>query len=124
MKQSSARPRRVGEQIRRELATLLREENRNPELTRVSITEARVTRDFAYAKIFITFLGDKKDRPAITATLNAMAPSLRKQLSQCLRLRTVPKLEFIYDNSIEHGAELSALISEVVAEDRRKHRDD
>jgi ribosome-binding factor A len=48
------RTRRVGEQIKRELAQLIREETNSPMMTMVSITAVDVTRDLAYAKIYVT----------------------------------------------------------------------
>jgi ribosome-binding factor A len=49
---------------------------------------------------------------------------LRRELARRLRTRTVPKLEFRYDEVVEHGARLSALIDAAVADDAERHRDD
>lgn len=118
------RTRRVGEQLKRELAALIRAEGDDPRLALVSITAVDVTRDLAYAKILITWVGVAAERPRVLDALNRMAPEFRRRLGRSLRLRTVPQLTFIYDETVERGAALSALIDQVVARDRALHRDD
>lgn len=118
------RTRRVGEQIRRELAELIRDELRDPRLALISMTSVEVSRDLAYARIFVTLVGDPADRAERVAELNHAAPLLRRELGRRMRIRTVPKLEFRYDEVVERAARLSALIDAAVAADADKHRDD
>ncbi len=58
MMKVTARTRRIGEQIRRDLAELIRDELRDPRLTLISMTSVEVSRDLAYARIYVTLLGD------------------------------------------------------------------
>ena len=117
------RTRRIGEQIRRELAELLRTAIRNPRMTMVSMTTVEVSRDLAHAKVYITLLGDPADRVEVVAGLNLAAPMLRHELSRRMHIRTVPRLEFLYDEVVERGARLSSLIAAAVAADAARHRD-
>ena len=117
------RTRRVGEQIRRELAELIRDELRDPRLALISMTSVEVSRDLAYARIFVTLVGDPADRAERVAELNHAAPLLRRELGRRMRIRTVPKLEFRYDEVVERAARLSALIEAAVAADGGKHHD-
>ena len=84
----------------------------------------RVSRDLAYARIYVTLLGDPAERVDRVAELNRAAPLLRRELGRRLRLRTIPKLEFRYDETVEQGARLSALIDAAVAADADRHPDD
>lgn len=118
------RTRRVGEQLKRELAQLIRSEADDPRLALVSITAVEVTRDLAYAKIYVTLVGAAEARTAVLAGLNRLAPEFRRLLGRNLHIRMVPRLTFLYDEVVERGAELSALIDHAVAEDRARHRDD
>lgn len=113
---SQARLRRIEEQLRAELAAILSREVRDPRVTGVSLTAARVARDLEHAQVFFTRLQGPHE-PAAKA-LNHAAGFLRSQLAQRMDLRTVPKLTFVYDASIERGAHLSSLIDQAVAEDR------
>jgi len=90
----------------------------------VSITTVEVTRDLAYAKVYVTILGDPAEREEMMDALNQTAPLLRRELGRQMRIRTVPRLEFIYDEVVERGARLSALISQVVAADKRDREDE
>ena len=123
MTATSPRARRIGEQIRRDLAELIRDELRDPRLTLVSMTGVEVSRDLAYARIYVTWLGDPAERAERVAELNRAAPLLRRELGRRMHIRTVPKLEFRYDEVVEYGARLSALIDAAVATDARRHRD-
>jgi ribosome-binding factor A len=113
------REERVGAEIRRELAVLLRDEVRDPRLGRVTVQEVRVVRDLSHAKVFFTVL-DSSQAKATEAALNKAAAFLRRRLAESMNnLRTVPRLAFVYDKSIENGNRLSSLIDQAVAKDGR-----
>ena len=115
------RSRRIGEQIQRELADLIRLELKDPRVaSMVTITDVEVSQDQSRAKVYFTLLGDEVAKDSTAAGLKRAAGFLRSQLSQRLKLRTVPQLEFKYDASIERGAELSRLIDEAVSSGRKE----
>jgi len=107
---------RVGAQMQRELALLLRDA-KDPRLAEVTVQEVRVTRDLAHAKVYFTVL-DSTRAEAFTTILQRAAGFLRRELGRIMKVRTVPELHFVYDRSIEEGQRLSALIEEAVARDR------
>lgn len=104
---------RVGEQIRRELADLIGNGMRDPDVGMASFTEVRVARDFGHARVFVTVLGDRAQCEQSIVALNRGAGFLRRELGRRLSLRTVPKLCFEYDESVRHGAALESLIDTV-----------
>lgn len=114
------RTRRVGEQIQRELAALIRDAVKDPRVGMVTVSAVEVTRDLAHAKVFISVLGDAETRDASLAALNKAAGFLRHELGQRMLTRTVPQLRFVYDESIERGSRLSALIDQAVASDKHE----
>lgn len=119
MKKHSQRAQRVGDQIQRELAPLLRDEIKDPRVGSVTVTSVEVTADLSHAKVFFTHLaGSEKAADAVEA-LQHTAGFLRHELSQRLQLYSVPQLHFVYDDSIESGMRLSRLIDDAVASDRR-----
>lgn len=122
-KNASPRIRRIGEQIRRELADIIRAELYDPRLTLACITSVEVSRDLAYACVYVTVVCDPTERSGLVAELNRASVLLRRELGRRMHIRTVPKLEFRYDEVVEHGARLSALIESAVAADSRRHRD-
>ena len=112
------RSRRVGDQIRRELAELIRDEIRDPRVGSVTVSEVEVSRDFAHANVYVTGLGKAEaESRAMAEALNGAAGFLRRQLARRVRLRTVPALRFHYDPVFDQGARLNALIDQVAPDD-------
>ena len=119
MKKHSQRAQRVGEQIQRELAELLRDDVKDPRVGRVTITAVEVSGDLSHAKIFVTHLAGREHADDAVRALQHTAGFLRTELSHRMQLYSVPQLHFAYDDSIESGMRLSQLIDEAVAADRK-----
>ena len=66
-------------------------------------------------------LGGEHDPVKATAALTHSAGFIRARLGRELNLRVVPRLQFIYDESVARGSHLESLIDQVVAEDRANH---
>ena len=119
------RSRRIAEQIQRELADLIRVELKDPGIAAlVTVTDVEVSHDQSHAKVYFTLLGDQAKIEATAAGLKRAAGFLRRELSQRMKLRTVPQLDFKYDASIERGAKLSQLIDEAVGGSRKAPQDE
>jgi ribosome-binding factor A len=109
---------RVGDAIARYLANIIQQEVRDPRVGMVNINEVKVTRDMAYAKVYVTLVGDDEDASrASVSVLNKASGFLRTLLAKELSMRTVPKLQFYYDHTSVRGQELSSLIDRAVAAD-------
>ena len=115
MPRDFSRTLRVAEQIQRDLADLLRLEVKDPRIGMVTLTDVEVTNDYAHAKVFFTTLGTPAQIEAATEGLNRAAGFLRHELGHRIKLRSVPQLHFIYDESVERGARLSQLIDQAVS---------
>lgn len=107
---------RVAEQIRRELAELIRLELKDPRVRLVTLTDVEVTPDYAHAKVFFTSLSDRTLQTEIAAGLRRASSFLRRELGRRIKIHHVPELHFVYDASVERGSELSRLIDEAVAD--------
>ena len=115
-----SRTQRIGDQIQRELASLVQLEMKDPRLGMVTINAVEVSRDLAYAEIFITLLGedDEAARKKTVEILSHASGFLRSRLAKQMQLRMVPNLRFRYDESVARGQRLSALIEKAVQKDR------
>ena len=139
MTELSPRLQRVADQIQRELAMLIQLEVNDPRIGMISVTGIEISRDMAHAKIFVTVMNsaagkgaeqdgsdtpgelDKLEIEENIKALNKAAGFLRSLLAKRLRLRTTPKLQFHYDNSVSRGKKLSSLIDDALAADRDSH---
>jgi len=108
-----SRPDRVADQIRSELGELLAREVHDPGLGFVTITRVQVSRDLQQARVFYTALGDEQSRRQSDRTLHRALPFLRRQIGARLRLRRVPELHFLYDESIAGQDRIEQLINEI-----------
>jgi len=120
MPKEFSRGQRVAEQIRRELAELIRQEVKDPRVSFISLTEVELTPDYAHAKIFFTAMGGADSVPEILEGLRRASGFLRRELGKRIRIHTLPELRFHYDRSVEEGSRLSQLIDQAVREDEAR----
>jgi ribosome-binding factor A len=111
------RSERVAGQLRRDLARLIQQEIKDPEVGFVSLSDVEVTRDLSHAKVFITVFDPEKAKVSLKA-LRRAAIFLRRRLGQELRLRHVPELHFVHDDSVETGSRIDELISKALNSDK------
>lgn len=112
-----SRVQRVADQLQRELAEIIRLELKDPRAGLITVTGLELTTDFAYAKVFVSVLGDAEAQQASLATLRRASGFLRSQLARRISIHQTPQLRFLLDESIERGSRLSALIDQAVRED-------
>ncbi|MCP5141795.1 MAG: 30S ribosome-binding factor RbfA [Gammaproteobacteria bacterium] len=121
MPKEFSRTERLGEQLQRELAELIRDELKDPRLGLVTVTAVEISRDLSHAKVFVTEMLDGKRQESIKA-LRSSAGFLRREIGRRLSVRMIPELHFHYDESVEEGARMDRLIDQAIASDR--HEDD
>ena len=114
---------RLGDQIQRELAVLIRDDVNETRLTGfVTITSVKVSSDLGYADVYVTVM-EPEMNDAMTKTsheqsldvLNNAAGFLRTELSHRLKTRTTPRLRFHYDEVTARGNYMMDLISKANA---------
>ncbi len=108
-----SRPDRVGDQIRTELAMLLAREVHDPGIGFVTMTRVQVTPDLQRARVYYTALGDETVRRSTARALERAVPFLRRQIGSRLRLKRVPELQFVYDESIAGQDRIEQLLKEI-----------
>ena len=111
-----ARPQRVADELRKELSILIAREVQDPGIGFLTITRVKVTADLQLARVFYTTIGDEKSRKETAKALGRALPFLRRQVGNRLRLRSVPELQFVYDESIEQQDRIERIIQDIQAE--------
>jgi ribosome-binding factor A len=114
------RTERVGEQIREELARVLREDTTDPRLRLLTLTRVDVSPDLSQALVFWSVMEARGAAGVedVQAGLEGAAAFLRRRLAGELRLRRMPSLAFRHDPSLALGARTLALLHEI--EDEQK----
>ena len=122
MPREFTRAERVSDAIQQEVSVLICDSIRDPRVGMVSVTDVEVSRDLAYAKVHVTFVGEKSEeeiKGAIRA-LNGAAGYLRKLLASSIKMRNTPQLNFLFDESGRRGQQLSALIDYAVSSEKNR----
>lgn len=108
---------RVSQLIRRKLTQLFLEESQDIRLNEVTITDVTVNRDTTRAEVYYSLIGTEDDIAKMQVVLDGASGWLRAQMAATLRLRNIPKLVFVYDPSLEHGARIEVLLEQLHDED-------
>ena len=116
MAKEYSRSDRVASQIQRELAELLRTHVEEPALGMITLSAVEVTRDLAVAKAFVSFLAAKEPTKQCLARLVQLTPMLRHELGRRMRLRVMPELRFVFDESLERGLRMHDLLNQLKTE--------
>jgi ribosome-binding factor A len=115
MMSQGSRPERVADLIRSELGTLLTRDVRDPGIGFITVTRVHLSPDLQLARVFYTALGDEKARTRTARAIDRAAPFLRRQIGSRLRLRRVPELVFVYDQSVAGQDRIEQLLNEIHA---------
>jgi ribosome-binding factor A len=106
----SHRADRLADQIRGQVATLLREELRDPRIGFTTVTRVELTADLQHARIFVSVLGDAAAQERTMEGLASASSYIRRELGSRMRLRRIPELSFVLD----HGPEAAIHLQEVI----------
>ena len=119
-----ARTQRIESEIQRVLAALIAREVKDPRVGNVTVTAVSVAPDMGRARVFFTPFASLHPPDEVRAGLTRAAGFLRGELGRRLGLRHAPRLEFVFDESVEGAARLTHLIDQAVADDRAHSPDE
>ncbi|EMH7334512.1 MULTISPECIES: 30S ribosome-binding factor RbfA [Serratia] len=126
MAKEFSRGQRVAQEMQKEIAVILQREVKDPRVGMATVSGVEVSRDLAYAKVYVTFLNvltENHDPDLVTNGIKALQDAsgyIRTLLGKAMRLRVVPELTFAYDNSLVEGMRMSNLVTNVVKNDAER----
>jgi len=112
---SEKRIQRVAEQIRKELGAILLH-GRDGAFSGVTVTEVRLTRDLSLARVFVSVMDESPAREDRLKALHHANKDIRRELAHKLRIRAVPQIRFLLDESLDHAESIERLLGEIRAE--------
>ena len=109
------RTERLNSEFKKEIYGIISRRLNDPDITEmVSVTAVDVSRDLSHAKVFISvFSADEKKKEKTFAAIAKNAGRIRFELGAVMRIRTVPELDFISDNSMEYGDKIDKLLAKI-----------
>lgn len=114
MRKNSIKNTRINGEVLKELSNIIRSEIKDPRINPMtSIVSVEVAPDLKTCKAYISVLGDEDSQKDTIAGLKSAEGYIRRTLAKNLNLRNTPQIQFILDQSIEYGVNMSKLIDEV-----------
>jgi ribosome-binding factor A len=108
------RAHRVGEEIKREVSDILRNQMKDPRMSKmISVTDALVTRDLRHAKLFVSVFGSDEEQEETLKALIKAVGFIRTEIGKRIRLRHTPDISFHLDKSIAYGAHINQILREL-----------
>ena len=101
---------RLGDQLRVELADLIQRELRDPRVGFVTVTEVRMSPDLTHARVYVSILGDEERTKESFEALNRSAGFLKSQIGKRMKLRRVPELRFVIDETLDTSDRIESLL--------------
>ncbi|APC97027.1 30S ribosome-binding factor RbfA [Francisella frigiditurris] len=109
---------RVSSELKKTISLLLRSKVKDAKLSLVSITEVEMSKDLSFAKVYYSCLIEE-DIPYVAEAFKKSKGFFRSSIAKDLKLRIVPELKFIYDDSIEYGMKMEGKIHEALEQDAK-----
>lgn len=114
---------RFSQQLQREVAQILQREIKDPRVVMPTVSDVEVSKDLAYAKVFVTFLNDdEKSIEQALKVLNEANGFIRTLLGKRLKARITPNLRFEYDPSLNEGIRMAKLVGEATQRDAERKK--
>jgi ribosome-binding factor A len=120
----SVRANRVGEQMKKELGEIISRKIKDPRIGFVTVTDVQVTGDLQQATVYISVLGDEKQRENTLMGLAKAKGFIRSEIGQRIRLRKTPEILFEFDESIDYGNKIDILLHQIHREEQAKELDE
>ncbi len=111
---SYPREKRLAEEIKRVVSGIIMDELRDPRVSPMtSVVEVDLTRDLRYVDIYVSILGDDREKKETMEGLTRASGFIRRQIGKKIKARYTPEVTFKLDNSIERGVYMYNVITKV-----------
>lgn len=117
------RPKRVGEQVRHEVADLLMKGVKDPRIGFVSVTAVKMSPDLHYANVYVSLFGTESEKKSSLIGLQQSAGWIRREIGKRIRLRVTPEVRFFEDSTLDEVYKLEERFREIHEERHQQDSD-
>lgn len=114
---SKQRREKIQAQLKEEISDILQNEMKDPGIGFVTVTSVDLSGDYGHAKVYVSILDNKEKQAETMQTLEKATGFIRSEVANRVKLRHVPEIVFIFDESIEHGDHINKLLKELRSQD-------
>ena len=104
---------RVRDQIRAEVADILLRRVKDPRIGFATVTHVALTDDLRHARVFVSVMGETTGKDAALKGISSASGFIRGELGRRLKLRYVPDLVFILDETAEGADRVMKILSDL-----------
>ena len=109
---ASLKSKKVGSEMVKVISEIIANESRDELLKTVTITACDVANDLSFAKVYFTSISNLT-KEQIEKEINEASGFIRTELASKIDIRIIPKLKFVYDESIEYGNRIESILQEL-----------
>lgn len=125
MRKNSIKNTRINGEVQRELSLIIQKEIKDPRIHMMtSVTAAEVAPDLKTCKVYISVLGNDREKEDTLAGLRSAEGYIRRLLAKNLNLRNTPAISFRLDTSIEYGVAMSRKIADLESHETEENDDE
>jgi ribosome-binding factor A len=111
------RSEKVGDLIRKEISKILVGELKDPRIGFVTITKVAVSDDLRVAKIYYSVFGGEQEKEESYQGLESAKGYIKRELGRRVRLKYMPEINFLFDDSFEYGEHIEELLRGITHSD-------
>lgn len=112
----SIRVNRVGEQLKKEISSIIRNDLKDPRVGFITVTDVEVSGDLQIAKVFVSILGSEEQRQTSMKALRSASGFIRNEVGKRIRLRLTPEIHFELDTSLDYSSKIQKVLREIHSE--------
>jgi ribosome-binding factor A len=109
----SERTKQLDELFRQEIAEIVTREVADPRIGFATITDVETSPDLRHAQVWVSVIGQPKERDTTIEALGRAMPFVRRELGHRLRLKRIPELHVRLDDTAERGTRVLRLLHEL-----------
>ena len=116
MQKNSNRMNRINEELKKEISNVISYELRDSQITgMISVTKVDTTPDLRFARVYVSMINAKSNKGNL-ARLKKCSGFIRSQIAKKVNLRITPELIFLFDESLEYGSRIDAILENLAKE--------
>jgi ribosome-binding factor A len=109
----TARTDQIDELLRQEIAEIVTREVADPRIGFATITDVETSPDLRHAQVWVSVIGQPKERDTTIEALGRAMPFVRRELGHRLRLKRIPELHVRLDDTAGRGTRVLRLLHEI-----------
>ena len=117
MKERSQRCRRIGDQLRGEISSMLLRDIKDPRIGFVTVMDVEVSPDLGQATVYFTVYGSDQEKADTLSGLQSTAGFIRREMGRRLHLKRIPVLHFRYDKTTDKGEHMEDIFGRIKREE-------